>query len=133
MGRVKYEDKKFLCKYDLSKNFFDKLGLDILDITPLRKLYILNTTSGKKILKKVDYDEDRIRFIDESLNYVSENFPYIMKMNKLQESKSYIKWKNEIYIVMDLIEGREASISNPLEVEMCSEALARMHKESQMI
>ena len=56
-----------------------------------------------------------------------------MKMNKLQESKSYIKWKNEIYIVMDLIEGREASISNPLEVEMCSEALARMHKASQMI
>lgn len=133
MVRVKYEDKKFLCKYDLSKSFFDKLGLDILDITPLRKVYILNTTSGKKLLKKVDYGEDRIKFIGESLDYVNKNFPYIMKMNRLQENQNYIKWKNEIYIVMDLIEGREASVSNPLEVEMCSEALARMHKASQMI
>ena len=67
MGRVKYEDKKFLCKYDLSKNFFDKLGLDILDITPLRKLYILNTTSGKKILKKVYFGIKKFRF------YVNKN------------------------------------------------------------
>lgn len=133
MRKVKYEDKKFLCKYDLSKNFFDKLELDILDITPLRKLYILNTTSGKKILKKVDYDENRIKFISESLDYVNENFTHIMKMNKLQEDKNYIKWKDEIYILMDLIEGREASVSNPLEVKMCSEALANMHKASQMI
>lgn len=133
MRKVKYGDKKLLCRYDLSKNFFDKLGLDILDITPLRKLYILNTTEGKKILKKVDYNEERIKFIGESLEYVNKNFPYIMKMNKLQSNDNYISWQGDNYIVMDLIEGREASISNPIEVEMCSEALARMHKASQMI
>ncbi|MGG7097892.1 CotS family spore coat protein [Clostridium sardiniense] len=133
MRKVKYGDKKLLCRYDLSKNFFDKLGLDILDITPLRKLYILNTTEGKKILKKVDYNEERIKFIGESLEYVNKNFPYIMKMNKLQANDNYISWQGDNYIVMDLIEGREASISNPIEVEMCSEALARMHKASQMI
>lgn len=133
MRKVKYGDKKLLCRYDLSKNFFDKLGLDILDITPLRKLYILNTTEGKKILKKVDYNEDRIKFIGESLEYVNKNFPYVMKMNKLQANDNYISWQGDNYIVMDLIEGREASISNPIEVEMCSEALARMHKASQMI
>ncbi|MBP1890663.1 CotS family spore coat protein [Clostridium moniliforme] len=133
MGRSKYLEKNFLCKYDLSKNFFDKLGIDILDITPIRKLFILNTTNGSKILKKVDYKEEKIRFIDESLKFINRNFKNTMKMDRINDNDAFICWKDENYILMDLINGREASVSNPVEVKMCSEALANLHKASKNI
>lgn len=133
MGKVRYLEKNFLCRYDLSKNFFDKLGLNILDITPLRKLFILNTTDGAKILKKVDYKEDKIRFIDESLNFINKEFKNTMKMDRFNENEAFICWKGEDYILMDLIKGREASVSNPIEAKMCSEALANLHKASKNI
>ena len=41
MIRVRYPEKKYLSTYDLSLDFFDELGLEVLDVTPLRKVFIL--------------------------------------------------------------------------------------------
>ncbi|OPF52868.1 spore coat protein [Clostridium baratii] len=131
MRKNRYVEKKFLCRYDLSKEFFDNLGIEIEDITPVRKVYVLKTPDkGKKVLKKVDYDENKIEFIYNSLTYVNKNFPYIMKMNKLRDNDTFVKWNDENYILMDLIEGREACVTNPIELEICGEAVALMHKSS---
>ncbi|MEG1482758.1 CotS family spore coat protein [Clostridium sp.] len=130
MAKIRYTERKLLCKYDLSKDFFDNLNMEILDITPVRKVYVLKTPNGKKVLKKVDYSDDKIRFIYDSLSYVNKNFPYVMKMNKLKDDDVFVKWNNDNYIVMDLIDGREGCVTNPIEVEMCAEAVALMHKSS---
>ena len=61
MGKDRYSERKNLCRYDLSKKFFDEIGINILDVTPLRKLFMLTTEDGKKLLKKVDYNEDKIK------------------------------------------------------------------------
>ena len=131
MRKNRYVEKKFLCRYDLSKEFFDNLGIEIEDITPVRKVYVLKTPDkGKKVLKKVDYDEIKIEFIYNSLTYVNKNFPHIMKMNKLRDNDTFVKWNDDNYILMDLIEGREACVTNPIELELCGEAVALMHKSS---
>ena len=54
MNRFRYIDKKILCSYDLSEAFFNKLGVEVYDIIPLRKVFILFTNKGKKILKKAN-------------------------------------------------------------------------------
>ena len=53
MNRFRYIDKKILCSYDLSEAFFNKLGVEVYDIIPLRKVFILFTNKGKKILKSI--------------------------------------------------------------------------------
>ncbi|MCR6516120.1 MULTISPECIES: CotS family spore coat protein [Clostridium] len=132
MNRVRYAEKKYLCKYDLSKEFFDSLGICPLDITPLRKVYLINTKSSKKILKKVDYDKDKINFINKSLEYINKTFENTIKFQSIQ-GKPYLRWKDENYILMDVLEGREATINNILDVELCMKALKRLHKASEKI
>ena len=51
MNKFRYIDKRILCSYDLSEEFFYKLGVKVYDIIPLRKVFILFTDKGKKILK----------------------------------------------------------------------------------
>lgn len=130
MKKEKYSERKNLCRYDLSKRFFDEIGINILDVTPLRKLFMLTTEDGKKLLKKVDYNEDKINFISNSIKYIENEFSNLIKMNKINNDKEFINWNGDNYILMDLIEGREASINNPIEVEMCIKAVAKMHKAS---
>ncbi|MGL4875302.1 MAG: CotS family spore coat protein [Clostridium sp.] len=128
MGR--YLEKEFLCSYDLSKEFFDTLGVEIKEVHPLRKVFILKTNLGDKILKKVYYDENKIEFIESSLNYVNKTFKNTMKIEKLANGKSYLKWKDDYYILMDRITGVEATCENPLDLEECSRTICEFHNAS---
>ena len=53
MNKFRYIDKKILCSYDLSEEFFKELGVEVYDIIPLRKVFVIFTDKGKKILKKI--------------------------------------------------------------------------------
>lgn len=130
MDKIRYSEKNYLCNYDLSLDFFNDLGIEINDVYPLRKVFIISTDSGSKILKKVDYSEERVIFINECLNYVKKNYENIISYNELKNGLCYKKWKNDIYVVMDVIDGREISFSNPIEIELCAKNIALMHNAS---
>lgn len=130
MNKARYPEKHSLCSYDLSLEFFNELDIKINDITPLRKVFIISTDEGDKILKKIDYDIERINLISESLDYVKKSYSNIISYNKFKDGLNYKKWKNDIYIVMDILDGREASFSNPLEINICGKNIALMHKAS---
>lgn len=130
MIRIKYSEREYLCDYDLSLDFFDAVGIKVNDIIPLRKVFVLSTDDGNKILKKVNYDVERIEFISDSLEYLKKFYKNIIGYNKLKNNLNYIKWKDNIYIVMDILDGREASFSNPVEIELCSKNVALMHNAS---
>lgn len=126
----RYLEKDFLCSYDLSEKFFEKLDLEILDIQPLRKVFILKTIEGEKILKKVDYDQNKIKFIDTSLEYINKNFKNTMKINKMKDGQNYLRWNEDFYILMDRLSGIEATVTNPLDIEICAKTIANIHKAS---
>ena len=50
MNKFRYIDKRILCSYDLSEEFFLKLGVRVYDIIPLRKVFVLFTDKGKSCL-----------------------------------------------------------------------------------
>ena len=129
-NKPKYSERDYLCKYDLSLKFFKELELDIIDIYPLRKVFMLNTNEGNKILKKVNYDAERVEFISECLNFVKADYPNIITYKKFKDGLYYKKWKDELYVIMDILEGREASFSNPVEIDLCGENVALLHKAS---
>lgn len=130
MNKLRYIDKKTLCKYDLSEEFFLELGVDINDIIPLRKVFVLVTPDGKKILKIVNSTEERLDFIDKSLEYISKKYPNVLSYCKNKKDKVYEIWRGETYVLLDMVEGREVSFSNPMEIDICSKAIANMHLAS---
>ncbi|MBB6622533.1 CotS family spore coat protein [Clostridium gasigenes] len=133
MNKLRYIDKKILCKYDLSEEFFENLGVEINDIVPLRKVFVLVTSEGKKILKIVNSTEERLEFIDKSLDYISKRYSNVLSYYKNKNNKVYEIWKGETYVLLDMIDGREATFSNPIEINLCSKAIANMHLASKGI
>lgn len=133
MNKIRYSEKKYLCEYDLSFEFFNQLGIKINDVTPLRKVFILSTDDGTKILKKVKYDVDRINFISDSLDYIKKEYNNIISYNKLNNNHNYLKWNDDLYVVMDILDGREATFTNPVEINLCAKNIAMMHNASKGI
>lgn len=128
MNKTKYAEKNYLCDYDLSLNLFDELGIKVNDIIPLRKVFVIYTDEGNKILKKVNYGVDKINLISDSLEYIKKSYSNVITYKKFEDNLSYKKWNDDIYIVMDILDGREASFSNPIEIDLCAENIALMHK-----
>lgn len=133
MSSIKYPEKKFLLNYDLSFDFFEEIGINVLDITPLRKVFLLKTDNSKLILKYIDYDEEKLKFVITCIEELSKKYKNIVSLIKFKNGKYYVKWKNKKYIVMKLIEGREATFTNILELKKCTEELAKMHLASKEI
>lgn len=127
MSRLRYIDKKILCKYDLSEDFFLDLGVEIDDIVPLRKVYVIVTPRGKKILKIVNSTKERLEFIDKSLDYISKRYSNVLSYCKNKKGQIYEIWKGETYVLLDMIDGREVTFTNPIEISLCAESIANMH------
>lgn len=127
MNKIRYKDEKYLCKYDLDMKLFESLGLEIFDLRPNRNVFLLDTKQGKKILKMINYDDERLNFIIHSTEYLREKYDGILNINKLPNGKNRFQWKGNSYILLDYFEGTEFNIANPVELEIITEAVANLH------
>ncbi len=130
MVKIKYSDEKYLCKYDLSIDFFESLGLEVTDLWPNRNVYILDTKQGKKILKMIDYSNERLNFICKGIDYIRNNYQDILNINTLPNGEKSVIWNNKKYILLDLIDGVECEVANPIDLQITSKSLGMMHKGS---
>lgn len=130
MTRLRYPEKKYLSKYDLSQEFFENLNIKVLDVIPLRKVFILKTETGKKILKRLDCNKERADFINTCVKALMDNFNYMVEFRAFEEEKVYKVWKNEYYMLMELVPGREVTFTNPIEFNLSGELLAKYHQAS---
>ena len=133
MNKFRYIDKRILCSYDLSEEFFNKLGIKVYDIIPLRKVFVLFTDNGKKILKITNSSLDRINFINKVLNIIKEKDKYVLQYCTNSNGDIITEWKGKYYVLLDMMDGREATFTNPVEVEWCTKALANFHNASMNI
>lgn len=133
MNKFRYIDKKILCSYDLSEEFFKELGVEVYDIIPLRKVFVIFTDKGKKILKRINSSEERVEFINKALNIIKEKDKYILQYCTNSKGKIITKWHGKSFVLLDMIDGREATFTNPIEVEWCTKSLANFHKASEGI
>ncbi len=129
---IRYKDKTYLSKYDLDVNLFNEFDLVVYDVIPVRKVFILNTDKGDKVLKKVNYSIKQLEFINYGIEYIkNNNFSRIIEFEKTKSKLIYVPWKNDIYCIMNLVEGRECEYSNPVDVMLASRAIAQLHKASE--
>lgn len=130
MSKARYVDKEILCDYQLKEEFLDKLSLKIEDVIPLRKVFVLITDKGKKILKITDSKEDRIEFVNNALSYIREEYEDVLTYYTQEDGQVIYKGEGKNYVLLDLIEGRETTFSNPIEVDLCTKGIANMHVAS---
>ncbi len=131
---TRFSYKEWLSKYNLDIKFFDNYNFSVSDVIPLRKVFILVTDKGTKILKKVNYSKEDLEFIEHGIDYVKNNgFHRIMNFYKGKSGHITSEWKDSTYVVMDLIEGRECEYNNPLDITIAVSSLADMHKASKGI
>jgi len=129
---VRYKDKAYLSKYDLDVNLFSKFDLLVYDVIPVRKVFILDTNKGDKVLKKVNYSIEQLEFINYGIEYIrNNNFDRIIQFERTKSELIYVPWKSDVYCIMNLVEGRECEYNNPVDVMLTSRAIAALHKASQ--
>jgi CotS family spore coat protein len=129
LENVRFKDKKALAEYDLNIDLFNFYDFKIIDIIAVRKVYILITDKGNKILKKLNYGIDELEFIHSGLEYAKNNsFQRVFNFVMTREGKPYVLWGKNVYCVMDLINGRESEYANPIDVHIASKGLGQLHK-----
>ena len=130
----RFSYKEWLSKYNLDITLFDNYDFLVMDVIPLRKVFILVTDKGNKILKKIDYSREDLYFIVYGIDYLINNgFDRIMNFYRNNMGHITTKWKESTYVVMDLIEGRECEYNNPLDINIAIDSLADMHKAAEGI
>lgn len=131
MIESKYKEREFLSEYTLDIDLFKLFGLDVLDIVPVRKVYIVVTPKGEYILKRLDYNKEKSIFIHEALKYVRDNgFKRVLNFIPSINNNICENYKDQIYCVMELVQGKESSYTNPIDVKLSVQGIAGLHKAS---
>jgi len=131
MQDIRYKDKKYLAKYNLSIDLFDKFDLKITDVIPVRSVFIICTNKGDKILKKIDYSAEELEFQYEAIEYIKKTFNRVMNFIKTKENKLYTNDNGDIYCVLDMVEGRECEFYNLVDINIAARGLGEFHKASE--
>lgn len=132
LHNTRYKDKKVLSEYDLNIDLLEVYDFKVYDLIPVRKVFILITDKGDKILKKLDCDVKDIMFINDGVEYIRKNgFNRVFNFTKTKKNQVYIRSGKDLYCVMDLINGRESEYSNPIDVMVASTGVAELHKASE--
>jgi CotS family spore coat protein len=129
----RFRDKLYLSNYTLDTGLFDLFDFLVEDAAPIRSVYILTTDKGVKILKKMDYPLEELLFLYEALKVVREEYPYVIKFRESIHGRPYVEYKGGIYTVLDLIDGRDCVVENPIDLRKASSALARLHKAGERV
>ncbi|GAA0785201.1 CotS family spore coat protein [Hathewaya limosa] len=128
---TKYKDREYLKEYCLDVELFLRFDLDVIDVIPVRKVFIVITKDGQYILKKLDYSIENLEFINNGLEYVRKNgFNNVLRFLKTKENQICTEYKGNMYCIMELLEGSESVYSNPIDVLLATKSLGLLHKAS---
>lgn len=102
----------------------------VFSYKPLRAVYIAETDKGPMVIKESDRDPDKLLYIHGMKEYLYENgFPYLDRYKISQNGLPFTFQDNRIFVVEEVIDGRECSFTNPFDRDGAVLALAELHKK----
>lgn len=116
---------------DLDKEISKEYDLKVKNIIPLKDFFIIDSSDGKKILRKLNFSPERIRFIHGAKEHLyRNNFCNLDRFICTKDGLPYINYEGANYTVTDVFEGRECDLEQREDVIKASIALAKMHQAS---
>ena len=115
----------------VDREVVENYGIEIRSIIPYKDTYILNTSKGRKVLKKMAFSSERILFVHGAKEHlIKSDFGNIDRYLCTYSGEPYFVFNNSNYILTDFIEGHECSFDNDGDVQEAALLLASMHKAS---
>lgn len=93
-----------------------------------RGTIILNTDNGLKLLKEVKLHDEKINFIYDIKNELSQKGFYVDRIIKSSEDTLYIDYEDKKYILNEWTNGREVSLNDQKDISKAIINLANIHK-----
>jgi CotS family spore coat protein len=116
---------------DLEKEIAEKYNLGIRGISPYKDAFIINTSEGRKVIRKSSLSGERILFIHAAKEHLYRNkFINLDRTVCTAQGIPYIEIEGSNYTMTDLIEGNECNFDNKNDVIHVSRLLASLHKAS---
>ena len=116
---------------EIEKEIASNYKLAVKNIAPLRDAHILNTSKGKKLIKKTKLPPERIIFIHAAKEYLyNNNFTNLDRYVCTIDNLPYFIFENNVYTITDLFDGRECNFDDSRDVANAAILLASMHKAS---
>ncbi len=108
-----------------------KYDLELRSVVPYRDCYIINTSKGKKVLRKNTLSPERIMFVHAVKEHLyKNNFKNIDRYLYTVEGYPYFIYEGDVYTVSDFIEGSECDFEKEEDVIQAARLLALLHKAS---
>ncbi len=117
--------KKALEKYDIKV-----LGIKTESYKEKKGVWWIETSDGKKILKKQSHSTQTLDFILAGVEHLMQNGVKIPKIIKTKEDTDYALVDNTCYVLSEAIDGKTLDYSSPNNIERIVGELANFHKAS---
>lgn len=100
----------------------------VLDIKPLRGVYLAYTDRGTKIIKKSKKEPEKLLYVHGLKEYIyKRGFHNIDRFLISKQGLPFVIEGEELYIMEDFIFGRECSFLNPYDRSAAMRTLAKLH------
>ena len=111
--------KEWLAPWDLAIESVERLG---------DRHWRLRSHRGEKLLRRVDWTEDRVRFVCECLDHLGRNgLRNIPRFIKTSDDRRWVSTGNGCLCLCDYLERRPIDIKDPKEQETVFRELSRLH------
>lgn len=106
-----------------------QFDFEIKSLTPMKGVYLIETSKGKKCLKKINYGTSKLMYIHAAKEHiVKSGFERIDRFNIAnKEEVPYAVVNEDIYVVTDWIEGRECDFKKEDDLKLASSNLGKFH------
>jgi len=124
------ESRRFIM-HDIDREISENYGFEIKSIAPYKDAFKINTSNGRKVLKKTVLFPERIQFIHNVKEHMIKNgFSNMDRYLCTLNGKPYISADGSNYIITEFVDGRECNFDNRNEMMGASRLLAMIHKAS---
>lgn len=103
----------------------------VLDMKPFQNVWCLQTSQGKKCLKKVKYSKEDAVFIWLATeNLISNSYNRFNRFTLTKKNEPFLEFEKEIYVLSDWIEGQQSDYKDINNLTIAVHTLNDLHKAS---
>ena len=111
----------------------EKYSINVQSVEKIKNVYkIIDNSNSKFCLKVIGYEYPHFYFIISAMEHLkNNNYKNILEIINATDNKNYIKIKDKFAYLTKWIDSRELNYDNPVDLEMATISLAKLHKGSE--
>ncbi len=115
----------------MEREIADNYGLEVKNLFPYKDTFMIVTAQGRKVIKKIPFSVDRLRFVHGAKEHLACNgFDNTDRYICTLSGEPGFMYNNACYTLTEFSEGRESNFDSDNDVKRAALVLADLHKAS---